>query len=70
MNTIEEALIQLQVVARNLIGEIEHPQYGKVKFVKNPVQFSKLNIVYNDAPPILGEHTDQSSTPQLQMKTI
>jgi len=59
VNTIEEALTQPQVIARDLIGEIEHPQYGKVKFVKNPMQRSGLNIVYQSAPPILGEHTDQ-----------
>ncbi|MEH6947485.1 CoA transferase [Bacillus sp. JJ634] len=59
VNTIEEALTQPQVIARDLIGEIEHPQYGKVKFVKNPMQRSGLNIAYQGAPPILGEHTDQ-----------
>ncbi|WP_102691306.1 CaiB/BaiF CoA transferase family protein [Rummeliibacillus pycnus] len=59
VNTIAEALEQPQIIARNMIGEIEHPQYGKVKFVKNPMQFSGLNIDYKLAPPILGEHTNQ-----------
>lgn len=56
VNTIEEALEQPQVKARNLIGELEHEHYGKVRFVKNPLQFSGLNIQYKSAPPILGEH--------------
>lgn len=34
VNTIEEALEQPQVKARNLIGELEHPVYGKVKLLK------------------------------------
>ena len=59
VNTIEEALNQPQFLARNLIGEIEHEQYGKIKFIKNPMQFSGLNIDYAKAPPILGEHTDE-----------
>lgn len=59
VNTIAEALEQPQLLARDMIGEIEHPQYGKVKFVKNPMQFSGLNIDYKLAPPTLGEHTNQ-----------
>lgn len=59
VNTIKEALEQPQVKARNLIGELEHPDYGKVKFVKNPLQHSGLNISYEQAPPLLGEHTSE-----------
>ncbi|MEG0471129.1 MAG: CoA transferase [Solibacillus sp.] len=57
VNTIAEALQQPQILARDIIGELEHEQYGKMKFVKNPLQFSSLNIQYNAAPPTLGEHT-------------
>lgn len=64
VNTIAEALEQPQILARQMIGELEHEQYGKMKFVKNPLQFSSLNIQYNSAPPTLGEHTEtfQKST--------
>lgn len=54
--TVAEALEHPQVKARDLIGEVEHPVYGKVKFIKNPLQYSELNIEYKSAPPILGEH--------------
>lgn len=59
VNTIEEAFQQPQVVARNLVGEIEHASYGTVKFVKNPLQHSELNISYEYGAPQLGEHTDE-----------
>ena len=59
VNTVAEALEQPQVKARNLIGEMEHPVYGKVRFVKNPLQHSGLNIAYDQAPPLLGEHTEE-----------
>lgn len=59
VNTIEEALEQPQVLARDLIGEVVHPEYGKVKFVKNPLQKSSLNIQYHSAPPLIGEHDAQ-----------
>lgn len=59
VNTIAEALEQPQVIARDMIGEIEHEQYGKMKFVKNPIKFSNSNIEYKLAPPILGEHSKE-----------
>ncbi|MER2029157.1 MAG: CoA transferase [Solibacillus sp.] len=58
VNTVEEAFQQPQVIARNLVGEIEHQSYGTVKFVKNPLQHSELNISYDCGPPQLGEHTE------------
>lgn len=59
VNTIEEALTQQQVQDRDLIGEIEHPQYGRMKFIKNPLQYSELNIEYKRAAPLLGEDTEE-----------
>ncbi|MEO4052255.1 CoA transferase [Solibacillus sp. CAU 1738] len=59
VNTIEEALSQQQAMDRDMIGEIEHPSYGSMKFVKNPLRFSGLNIQYNKAAPLLGEHTEE-----------
>nr|WP_246020139.1 CoA transferase [Lysinibacillus telephonicus] len=58
VNTIEEALAQQQVEDRNLIGVIEHSQYEKMRFIKNPLQYSDLNIQYNRAAPLLGEDTE------------
>lgn len=65
VNTIAEALEQPQLIARDMIGEIEHEQYGKIKFVKNPLKFSSLNIEYKLAPPILGEHTKEFQKPSI-----
>lgn len=59
VNTIAEALSQPQVLARDMIGEIEHEHYGKMKFVKNPLKFSSLNINDQLAPPTLGEHSKE-----------
>jgi len=68
VNTIEEAIEQPQVKARDLVGEIEHEAYGKIKFIKNPLQFSELNIQYKTAPPLLGEN--DKSVAILKGKTI
>lgn len=59
VNTIAEALAQPQLIARDMIGELEHEQYGTIKFIKSPLKFSNLNIQYKLAPPLLGEHTNE-----------
>lgn len=59
VNSIAEALEQPQLIARDMIGELEHEQYGKIKFIKNPLKFSNLNIQYKTAPPLLGEHNKE-----------
>jgi crotonobetainyl-CoA:carnitine CoA-transferase CaiB-like acyl-CoA transferase len=41
-----------------MLGEFTHPQNGKVPTIKNPINFSRTPIVYNQAPPNLGEHTE------------
>lgn len=66
VNTIAEALEQPQFKARDMIGEIEHEQYGAIRFIKNPIKFSNLNIQYKSAPPILGEHTNEFQKSSLQ----
>ncbi|PJO41986.1 CaiB/BaiF CoA transferase family protein [Lysinibacillus xylanilyticus] len=66
VNTIAEALEQSQFMARDMIGEIEHEQYGTVRFIKSPLKFSDLDIQYKLAPPILGEHTNEFQKSSLQ----
>lgn len=66
VNTIAEALEQPQFIARDMIGEIEHEQYGTIKFIKSPIKFSNLSIQYKLAPPILGEHTNEFQKSSLQ----
>jgi|TARA_B110000240_G_C13494541_1_gene451092 crotonobetainyl-CoA:carnitine CoA-transferase CaiB-like acyl-CoA transferase len=41
-----------------MLGEFTHPQNGKVPTIKKPINFSRTPIVYNQAPPNLGEHTE------------
>ncbi|MFJ6265256.1 CaiB/BaiF CoA transferase family protein [Lysinibacillus xylanilyticus] len=66
VNTIAEALEQPQFMARDMIGEIEHEQFGTVRFIKSPLKFSDLDIQYKLAPPILGEHTKEFQKSSLQ----
>ena len=37
----------------------EHPKYGKIKVVNNPIKLSKTEAENRLPAPTLGEHTDQ-----------
>lgn len=47
-----------QVLARNLIVELQHPRHGPIRTAASPMRFSASPVVYRRAPPALGEHTD------------
>ncbi|WP_444893730.1 CaiB/BaiF CoA transferase family protein [Microbulbifer sp. TRSA001] len=59
INTLEEVFADPQVQARGMVVEQDHPEAGKVKTVRNPVIFSESALDYTQAPPVLGEHTEE-----------
>lgn len=59
INTIAETLAHPQHRARHFIVELEHPLVGPVKSMGNPVNLSGSPIDYRQAPPTLGQHTEQ-----------
>jgi len=59
INNLEQVFADPQVQARGMVLEQEHPAAGKVKTVRNPLGFSASALDYVQAPPTLGEHTDE-----------
>ncbi len=59
VNSVEQALRDPQVVARNMVVEVEHPEGGRVKMPGNPVKFSDTGGDSYTPPPLLGQHTDE-----------
>lgn len=56
--TLDKALEDPQVLARNMVVEIDSPHVGRLKDVGCPVKASGVTQNYNP-PPALGEHTEQ-----------
>lgn len=59
INDIERVTKDPQVLAREMLVEIEHPKAGKMKIPGVPIKMSLTQGVVEKAAPILGEHTDK-----------
>ncbi|MEC1520556.1 CaiB/BaiF CoA-transferase family protein [Neobacillus niacini] len=46
-----------QVLAREMVVEVDHPEAGSVKLVGSPIKLSRTNTKIERHPPIAGEHT-------------
>ena len=58
VNTVPEALENEQVLAREMIIEVDHPEYGVIREVANPVKMAG-GIERPSPAPRLGQHTDE-----------
>ena len=56
VNTLAEALEDPQTLARDMIRELTHPEYGPIKQLGIPVNLSETPGKVEGAPPRFGEH--------------
>jgi len=59
INTVDAALAHPQVVARGMVAEVDHPVAGPLKVLGSPVKLSEHPASVREAPPTLGQHTDE-----------
>lgn len=59
VNDIQQVFADPQVVARQLQIELPHALAGSVPQVASPIRLSETPVQYRNAPPLLGEHTEQ-----------
>ena len=55
--SIGEMLQDPQVLARDMVVEVEHSKLGRTKALGSPVKFSRTPTKINRGAPLLGEHT-------------
>jgi crotonobetainyl-CoA:carnitine CoA-transferase CaiB-like acyl-CoA transferase len=57
VNDIAGALSNPQIVHRQMVREIDHPEAGTLKILSNPIRLSETPIDTYSAPPSVGQHT-------------
>jgi formyl-CoA transferase len=57
IHQVEQVFADPQVRARGMRIELPHPLAGTVPLTGNPLRFSATPVTYEQAPPLLGEHT-------------
>ncbi len=67
VNTIDKVATDPQVIARNMITEINQPGIGRVKVVNTPIKMSRTVCQVEGTCPGLGENTDEILTQILGM---
>lgn len=59
INTIPEVFQDPQVIHRQMLRHIPHPQAGTVPQVVTPFRFQNASLNLGKPPPLLGEHTEE-----------
>lgn len=59
IQTIDQVLTHPQVVAREMMVEINHPNVPNLKVPAFPVKLSETPFQIRYAPPLLGQHTEE-----------
>lgn len=59
INHVDEALSDPQVLARQMIVQMEHPLVGAIRSLGCPVLLSSTPVSYRRPPPLLGQHTEE-----------
>jgi len=57
INSIDEVMVDPQVIARDMVLKVEHPTAGSVRMLACPIKMSNSATTLRLPPPLLGEHT-------------
>ena len=59
INNLEQAFQEPQVMARNMLIDMQHPESEDLTLIGSPIKMSRTPVEYHQAPPLLGQHTDE-----------
>lgn len=59
INTVPMVFADSQVRHRKMLRDLPHPLSGTVPSVVSPMRFDRSALVFDRAPPLLGEHTSE-----------
>lgn len=59
VNTVDQVFADPQVIARDMVTEVDHPNAGTLKLVNCPLKMSESRASVRTPPPLLGQHTSE-----------
>lgn len=59
IHTMDRVFDHPQVLARDMVVQVNHPEAGMVKLVGSPIKLSRTKAKIERHPPIAGEHTSE-----------
>ena len=59
VNNLIQALDDEQIIYRNMMVYVEHPDGGSVKIPGNPIKLSHDSADFFTSPPLLGQHSNE-----------
>jgi crotonobetainyl-CoA:carnitine CoA-transferase CaiB-like acyl-CoA transferase len=57
--TVDQVVSDPQVLARDMVTQVTHSDYGTISMLGFPIKFSETPGRIPSAPPTMGEHTDE-----------
>jgi crotonobetainyl-CoA:carnitine CoA-transferase CaiB-like acyl-CoA transferase len=59
INTVSDVVSNPQVLARNMIAEVDHPKIPNLKFPGSPLKLTDSPASIRRVPPSLGQHNEE-----------
>lgn len=59
INNLQEVFDDPQVQARDMVVPMSHPLTDQLRLVASPMKLSATPVTYRQAPPLLGQHTQE-----------
>ena len=59
INTVAEVVSNPQVLARNMIAEVDHPNVPNLRFPNSPLKLTDSPATIRRVPPLLGQHNEE-----------
>ncbi len=59
INNLDEVFADPQVLARNMVNTVVHPQQAALRLVASPMKLSATPVQQRRPPPLLGQHTEE-----------
>ena len=57
--TVDETAKNPQVLARDMLVEMNHPQAGRIKVLGSPIKLSETPVKIETPAPLLGQHNEE-----------